>query len=684
MASRFPPSLPNRPHLLHGGDYNPDQWLDRPDILRQDIRLMKLAGINTVSVGIFSWASLEPAEGQFEFGWMDELLDRLHANQITAILATPTGGKPHWMALKYEEIRRVDAKGNRDPQQGRHNHCFTSPVYREKTTIMNTRLAERYGKHPAVGLWHLSNEYSGECHCNLCKAAFRDWLKRRYKTIDAVNAAWWTRFWSHTYSSFDQIVALDSSVNGLMLDWKRFVSDQTLDFMLHELKPIRAIAPHIPATTNMMGFFDPLDYWKFAEHLDLVSWDAYPGWHNEPIERTSAWVAYTSDLYRPMKQGKPWLLMESTPSNVNWQDVSPLKRPGMHRHASLLTVAHGSDAVLYFQFRKGRGAHEKFHGAVVDHEGTENTRTFREVAELGKELADLSDVAGMTTPVEVAVVYDWENNWAINLCNGPRNTGKAYGWQVFRHHTAFWKRSTPVDVINCDQDLTKYKVVFAPMLYMLKPGLAERLDAFVRAGGTLVTTYMTGYVNETDLCFEGGFPGGKGSTMRKLVGVWAEELDVLKDDLTQKIVMKPGNSLGLKGAYTAQQYFEMIHAESAKPIAHYDGAKDCPAITVNSVGKGQVIHVAARMEDRFIDDLAAALTRKLQLKTARDILQAPVPNGFTATWRTDGRQTVVFLTDIREPKSTPIPAGKSTRSSSQSLLALKRKVGKKRDKKLVF
>jgi len=508
--------------MLHGGDYNPDQWLDRPDILTEDIRLMKLSHINCVSVGIFAWATYEPEEGKFNFKWMDELLDRLHKNGITAILATPSGAKPNWMAAKYEEIRRVDQHGKRDPQWHRHNHCYTSPVYREKVTIMNTKLAERYGKHPAVAMWHVSNEYGGECHCPLCKQGFRAYLKARYEILDAVNDAYWARFWSHNYTEWSQIDALDSGVHALILDWKRFVTHQTTDFMLHEMKPLRSMTPEIPITVNMMGFYDVLDYWKMAPHLDLVSWDSYPGWHKGAVYETAAGTAMAHDVYRAMKQGKPWLLMESTPSNVNWQGVSPLKRPGLHRISSLQAVAHGSDGALYFQFRKGRGSMEKFHGAVVDHAGHENTRVFKEVARLGEDLAKMNDITGATTPADVALIFDWENRWAIHEENGPRNQGKDYQQTVYEFYLPLWKRGVACDVIDADQPIDQYKLVIAPMLYMIKPGVQERLSKFVENGGTLITTYFSGYVNESDLCFLGGFPGGKDSLLRKTIGVWAE------------------------------------------------------------------------------------------------------------------------------------------------------------------
>jgi beta-galactosidase len=642
--------------MLHGGDYNPDQWLGRPDILEEDIRLMKLANVNCVSVGIFAWAAYEPHEGQYTFEWMDQVLDRLHKAGVSAILATPSGAKPNWMALKYEEIRRVDRRGQRDPQWHRHNHCYTSPVYREKVAIMNTKLAERYGKHPAVAMWHISNEYGGDCHCPLCKNAFREYLKKKYKTLEALNDAYWSRFWSHTYTDWNQVDALDTSVHGLIIDWKRFVTAQTTDFMLHEMKPLRAITPNIPITINMMGFYDGLDYWRMAPHIDLVSWDAYPGWHKGELYETAAHTAFTHDVYRPMKQGKPWLLMECTPSNVNWQGVSPLKRPGVHRLSGLQAVAHGSDGVLYFQFRKGRGSGEKFHGAIVDHVGHENTRVFKEVSQLGADLAKMKDITGTTTPADVALIFDWDNRWAIQEEQGPRNEGKEYHRTCYEFYLPLWKRGVACDVIDEHQPLDKYKLVIAPMLYMVKGDLGDRLAKFVQNGGTLITTYLSGYVNETDLVLLGGFPGGKESALRKAAGIWAEEIDALNDDEIRKASFKAGNSLGLSGEYSARQYFEILHAEGAQVAAEYtsDFYKDTPAVTVNSYGKGKVIHVAARFEQKFNDDLIASLVKSL--KPARAI-ETDLPAGVSAVFRTDGTTKFVFLMNFtNSPQTVKLPA----------------------------
>lgn len=514
MTKKYNPINEKYPHFLHGGDYNPDQWLNYPQVLKEDIELMKKAHCNTMSVGIFAWAALEPEEGEFNFDWMDEVLDRLADNGLYAVLATPSGARPAWMAQKYPEVLRVKADRQRILFSGRHNHCYTSPVYREKVRIINTKLAERYKDHPAVLLWHLSNEYGGECHCELCQQAFREWLKNKYGTLENLNQAWWSMFWSHTYTDWSQIESPAphgmNSIHGLVLDWKRFVTHQTVDFMKNEIKPLKDITPDIPVTTNMMGTYPVLDYWKFAEELDVISWDNYPRWHGKQEDwKLASDIGFVHDINRSLKGGQPFMLMESTPSMTNWMSVSKLKRPGMHLLSSLQAVAHGADTVQYFQWRKGRGGFEKFHGAVVDHVGHENTRVFRDVTEVGETLQQLDPIVGTSVEPEVAVIYDWENRWAIDEAKALRQAdmGSDYEQTCKKHYREFWKRGIPVDVINMDCDLSRYKVVVAPMPYILRDGVGERIEEFVKNGGTFLITYWSGIVDEHDLCFRGGYPG---------------------------------------------------------------------------------------------------------------------------------------------------------------------------------
>lgn len=639
---KYPPINPKLPHFIHGADYNPDQWLDYPEVLAEDLRLMKLANCNAMSVGIFAWAALEPEEGRFEFGWLDRVMDQLAANGIYAILATPSGARPAWLSQKYPEVLRVEADRKRILHGNRHNHCYTSPVYREKVEIINTKLAERYKEHPALLVWHVSNEYGGECHCALCQEKFRAWLRNKYQTLTALNQAWWTAFWSHTYTDWSQIESPaphgEGSNHGLNLDWKRFVTHQTLDFFKHECAPLRAITPTVPVTTNFMGTYPGLDYWKFADELDVISWDSYPRWHGKKSDaQTAAATAFVHDLNRSLKQGKPFMLMESTPSMTNWQGVAKLKRPGMHLLSSLQAVAHGSDTVQYFQWRKGRGGSEKFHGAVVDHVGHERTRVFQDVQEVGALLKCLDPVVGTTVEPEVALIFDWENRWALEDAQAIREE-KKYEETCYRHYYPFWSRGVPVDVINEDADFSRYRLLIAPMLYMIRPGVAERISQFVADGGTFVATYWSGIVDENDRCFLGGFPG----PLRKVLGIWAEEIDALYDGEVNYVAMNAENNLGLNGVYKAQELCEIIHLETGEALGVYkkDFYAGCPAVTVNRYGKGEAYYLASNNEDRFLEGFYEGLTKKIQIKR---VLPVKLPTGVTTQLRTDGVRNFIFI-----------------------------------------
>ena len=629
--------------LLHGADYNPEQWLDTPDVLIRDVEMMKEARCNVMSVGIFSWSALEPEEGRYTFDWMDQVLDRLHENGIFVYLATPSGARPAWMSQKYPQVLRVGRDRVKALHGGRHNHCLSSPVYREKVQLMNGQLAKRYAHHPAVIGWHISNEYGGECHCDTCQGQFRDWLKARYVTLDALNQAWWSTFWSHTYTDWSQLESPspqgESGVHGLNLDWRRFNTDQVTRFCSDEIRPLKAENPALPATTNFMEYFYDYDYWKLAGVLDFISWDSYPMWHTRQDDiGLAAYTAMYHDLMRTLKQGKPFVLMESTPSFTNWQPTSKLKKPGMHILSSLQAVAHGADSVQYFQWRKSRGSSEKFHGAVVDHVGHIDTRVGREVAELGTILSALAPVAGSRVEAKVAIIFDWESRWAMDDAMGPRNAGLHYENTVADHYRALWSQGIAVDVINADCDLQGYDLVIAPMLYMVREGVSERISHFVQSGGRFVATYWSGIVNETDLCFLDGFPG----PLRPVLGIWAEEIDSLTDEQHNSVAGVEGNALGLSGPYRASQLCEVIHLEGAAALATYgdDFYAGAPAVTVNLYGKGQAYYVASRNDAQFHTDFFTALAKEMHLPRA---INTPLPEGMTAARRTDGESEFIFL-----------------------------------------
>ena len=590
--------------ILYGGDYNPEQWLDEPEILEQDIQMMKEAHINTVTLGVFSWAVLEPEEGKYDFEWLDGIVDRLIKEGFFIILATPSGARPKWMADKYPEVLRVDANRQRALYGYRHNHCYTSPVYRQKVREINMRLAERYGSREGVILWHISNEYGGECHCPLCQEAFRTWLKEKYQDIHTLNKAWSTTFWSHTYQSFDQIQSPsprgETFLHALNLDWKRFVTDQTADFIREEIKAVRDAGSTLPTTINMMYDYEGLDYHKLADIVDVISWDTYPTWHKGPETETAMDNGMQHDFMCSLKR-QPYLLMESCPSATNWQSVSKLKKPGLLSAQSMQAIAHGSDSVLYFQIRQSRGASEKFHGAVIDHYGGTDTRVFREVSQIGGDLEKIAELKGAVTNAEVAVIYDIENRWAMEDAQGPRNIGLYYKQAVEKSYYAFRKLGLNVDVISMDQEFGSYKILAAPMAYMFRAGFAGRVRDFVAKGGIFITTYWSGVVDENDRCYLGAIPAG----LTDVLGLRATEIDGLYDHETNQLVPEDRSIFATKISYECRHLCQLIDVSTARILMTYgtDFYQSQPAVTFQPYGMGYGYYIGADVEQSCYDDL---------------------------------------------------------------------------------
>lgn len=622
--------------FIHGGDYNPDQWLDAPEILEKDIELMKRAHINCVSVGIFSWARLEPSEGVYDFDWLEKIINHLYENGIYTILATPSGSKPYWMSERYEEIRRCDDKGVRQRSGARHNHCMTSPVYRKFVRKIDLALAKRFAHNPAVIMWHIGNEFGGECFCPLCADAFRKWLKVKYKTLDNINRSWCTSFWSHIFTDFSQIYPPMSNgehgIDGLNLDWFRFMSEQTADFIKMEVDTVKSVNPSIPTTTNLMGFCG-YNYFKLKDIIDVVSWDSYPMWDTGDNVQLATEFACQHDLMRSIKGNQPFLLMESTPSSTNWWPVSRLKPPNMHKAASLQAVAHGSDSVQYFQIRKARGNVEKFHGAVIDHYGGEN-RVFNDVKNLGQDLIDIKKVKGSVFDAEAAVIFDFENRKALTDSHGPRNIGLDYEGDVYRHYAAFWNMGINTDVADMSCDFDKYKIIAAPMLFMYREEIAEKLERFVKNGGILVGTYHSGIVDENNLCILGEVPS---NGMNEVFGIWNEEIDGLPDGFKNSIVTTDGRS------YEVTRLCALIHAKKGtKVLGKYgsDWYKDTPAFTVNEYGKGKAYYVAGAVGADFINELYSELCKNANIAPN---LAADLPHGVTAHKRTGDSENYIFV-----------------------------------------
>ena len=655
---RYSPVSKKLPEFWHGADYNPDQWLHRPEILQKDIELMKKANCNVMALGIFAWAALEPREGEYNLDWLQERMDSLYKNGIYTILATPSGARPAWMSQKYPEVLRVQSNRQRILQGNRHNHCFSSPVYREKISQINRKLAERFKEHPGLILWHVSNEYSGSCHCEICQEQFREWLKEKYGTLEELNRSWWTAFWSHTYTDWKQIESPaphgEQSIQALKIDWKRFTTDQTIDFFRNEITPLKELTPEVPVTTNFMGTFPGLDYWKFASEVDVVAWDSYPAWHCswKEDQEVASDTAFTHDLQRSLKGGQPFLLMESTPSRQNWRKVAKSKKPGMHLLSSLQAVAHGSDTVQYFQWRMGRGGAEKFHGAVVDHAGDEQRRVFREVSETGEVLSRLDSIPGSYVESEAAIMFDWENRWGLKEAHIPRKE-KNYEQVCKNHYRQFWKRGIPLDIVGQDSSLENYRLLIVPMLYMVKEGTAGKIKNFVEQGGTLVLTYFSGIVNENDLCFQDKAPG----PLKEASGISVEEIIPLYEEENYQLKMEQNNELGLKKSYRADDFCEELNLEGAQSLARFSSGylAESPALTVNNLGQGRVYYIASRNEQDFLADFYYFLTEKLSISPVLDI---EVPEGVSIQKRTDGTADYLFLMNFTEQRRTLKPGKK--------------------------
>lgn len=589
--------FPKIPVLLHGGDYNPDQWLDRPDILEEDIKMMKKAGVNTATVGVFSWSALEPQEGNFQFGWLHDIMDKLYENGIYTVLATPTGARPAWMDEKYPSVLRVEKDGRRNHHSGRHNHCMSSLEYRSLVEKMDTKLAQEFGSHPGLILWHISNELGGECYCDSCKKRFQEYLREKYhNNIEELNKQWWTSFWSRRFDSFEQIEPPydngEHSILGLNLDWKRFNSWNMKDYLAFERRILKKYTPQVPATANFMKLFEQLDYVDLAKEIDIISWDGYPSWNNdyETPADTASELSFDHAVMRSLKKDKPFMLMESTPSLVNWHSVNKLKRPGILRASSIQTIGCGSDTVQYFQWRKGRGAAEQFHGAVVDHLGRDDTRVFKEVSEVGELLKKLAPVTGSRVASKAAVLFDWSNRWAIKDMQGMAHDTKNYEKEVRKFYNIHLKKGINADIVFPLEDLSSYSLVVLPMYYAVSKEAGAWLKEYVKNGGTVVATYLTAYVNENTLAYLGGFPG---AGLGEVFGLYAEELDTLYPTDSNAVLMKDGNKALVK------DYCELIKLTGAEVLGTYesDFYAGMPAVTVHSYGNGKAYYIGTRMEE---------------------------------------------------------------------------------------
>lgn len=618
--------------IPYGGDYNPEQWPE--DSWEEDMRLLKLAHIDLVTLNVFSWAMLQPDEDTYCFDKLDKIMALVKKNGLKVCLATATAAHPAWMARKHPDILRVDSNGARHKFGSRHNSCPSSPTYQKYAAALAKKLAERYKDHDNIVAWHISNEYGGECYCENCEKKFREWLREKYGSIDEVNRVWNTAFWGHTFYDFEDIVVPNNlsehwgndrtTFQGISLDYKRFNSENLLAVYRMEYDVIHAVTPDIPITTNLMGTFPGLDYQMWGKYMDFISWDNYPA-NDTPAEGN----AMRHDLMRGLKQGKPFALMEQTPSVTNWLPYNMLKRPGVMRLWSYQAVAHGADTVMFFQMKRSIGACEKYHGAVIDHAGHENTRVFREVSQLGAELEKLgSETLGARSESRAAILFDWDNWWAMSYSAGP-SIYLDYCREVERYYKAFFDRNIPVDMIGVEDDLSPYALVVAPVLYMVKTGYDEKLREYVKNGGRFLTTFFSGYVDEHDLVTIGGYPG----KLRDILGIWVEEEDALPEDMH--------NSFHYQGkTYPASLLCDLLHTEGAESLSIYneDFYAGMPVLTKNAFGKGFGYYVATSSDDAFYRDYIGEICEEAGILPIMD-----TPEQIEVTKRVNKNGSFVFF-----------------------------------------
>ena len=636
--------------LGYGGDYNPEQW---PDEVRvEDLRLLREAGVNVLSVAIFAWATIEPREGELDWTWLDETMDRLHAAGIQVALATATASPPPWLTRKHPEILPRLADGTVLHQGARQSYSVTHPLHREYALRMTARMAERYGDHPALALWHVDNEIG--CHVprdysDAAAAAFRVWLAERYGTIERLNEAWGTAFWSQRYATFEDVlpplVAPMFSNPTQQLDFDRFSSDALLDYYRDLRDTLRELTPHVPTTTNLMttSTTQGMDYFSWADDLDVVANDHYtiaadPDRHVE--------LALSADLSRGVAGGEPWMLMEHSTSAVNWQPRNRAKLPGEMLRNSLQHVARGADAVMYFQWRQSRAGAEKYHSAMLPHAGTD-TDVWRNTVELGDVLRRIGEVRGSRVTSRAALLVDYPAWWAAELDSHPTQDLR-YMDELRAWYAALWRRGVTVDTVTPRADLDGYDLIVVPTLYLVDDEGAENVAAGAERGATVVVTFFSGIVDENDQVRLGGYPGA----FRDLLGVRTEEFTPLQEGESVRVVGK-----AVDGEAGADLWGEKTHvADGTEVTATYDDGPLAgrPAVTRRYVGSGAAWYVGTRLRRDGLDALVSRLVEESGV-----VPEVVAPAGVEVVRRAaeDGRAWLFAINHTDEAAALDTPPG---------------------------
>lgn len=614
------------PGLCYGGDYNPDQWPE--EVWHEDAELMRRAGVNLVSLGVFSWSQLEPAPGRYEFGWLDRVMDILHAAGVRVALATPTASPPPWFSLEHPDALPVRQDGVRLTHGSRDAYCVAAPAYREASRRIAEKLGERYAGHPALALWHVHNEYGTWCHCDHAAQAFRRWLRHRHGTLDRLNEAWTAAFWSQWYDDWDAIMPPRTtqylSNPAHVLDFRRFLSAEMLASFVEQRDVLRAFTPQTPVTTNFVfGSWVPVDNARWAAEVDLVAIDDYPAAADSGAEEQTAVHA---DLARGWAGGEPWLLIEHAPNLLTSDGRKFTKEPGRMARLSLSHIARGSRGAMFFQWRASRGGSEVFHSAMVPHAGPDS-RIFRETEELGAVLRRLSAVDdGSRVEARVAVLWDAEAWWGLEATSTP-SPDLRYLEQVYAVHRTLWRAGVTTDVVHPSADLTGYALVLVPSLYLISDRDAASMEAFVSGGGSLAVWYFSGIATPEPWVRLGGYPGA----FRSVLGIRVEEF----------LPLAAGETVPLSTGAAGRFWSERVHLTGAEPVDHYAaGVLDgLPAVTRHRYGTGTAWYVSTSLDDAGLARLLGEVTGAAGVGPVR----AGLPAGVEVVRRVGAEHAWLFV-----------------------------------------
>ena len=627
------------PGFAYGGDYNPEQWPE--SVWLDDVALMRRAGVTTVTVGVFSWGLLERADGVFDWDWLDRVMDLLHENGIGVALATPTAAPPMWLMAAHPEIATVDANGVRTSSGGRLAWSPSSAVFRRYALRMVRAIAERYGSHPALRLWHVSNEIgneNGSCFSDETATAWQAWLSREYGSIEAVNSAWGTAFWGHHYTSFDQVapprMARTKHNPGLLLDFSRFTSDALLGHYLAERAVLREVTPGVPVTTNFMVMGEPgsAEYSRWAREVDIVANDHYLH-RDDPYPNSD--LSFSADRVRGMAGGGPWMLMEHSTGAINWQGINLAKRPGQLARNSLAHIAHGSESALFFQWRQSTAGAEQYHSGMVPHAGPD-TRIFREVTEFGALLQRIAPAAGTrVATAKVALLFDEQSAWLLRATRGPSDRLSAVDLPKSLHR-AFTARGIAVDVRPSSAPLDEYDVILAPTLPLADHTVSQKMQAATERGAHVLVGFATGLMDRNARVLT----GDAAAHFSRLLGV----------RVTETLPLVPGTRVVTDAGWQGELWTEDLEAVDAEVIARYSEGDlaGVAALTSRRVGAGTATYLATRPDERGLFEIVDALIERAALAPV-----TPIETGLEVTRRVGDAGSFLFAInhDLDEPRS---------------------------------